>query len=71
VRCQICDKLLSDFESTRKDAKTDQYLDMCFTCGRLTNQFCTVDNYDLMDSEDEANLDIVDDDYWYIDNDDY
>ena len=44
---------------------------MCFTCARLTNQFCTVDNYDLMDSEDEANLDIVDDDYWYIDNDDY
>lgn len=67
MKCCVCDKLLSDFEATRKDAKTNQYLDMCYKCSRYSNQFFTIDNYDLMDSEDESNLDIADDMEWFID----
>ncbi len=32
MRCCACNKLLSDFEATRKDAKTGEYVDMCNTC---------------------------------------
>lgn len=31
-RCLCCNKNLSDFESTRKNAVTGKYLDMCNTC---------------------------------------
>ena len=40
---------------------------MCYKCSRYSNQFFTIDNYDLMDSEDESNLDIADDMEWFID----
>lgn len=32
MRCTCCNKLLSDYESTRKNAKTGEYMDMCNTC---------------------------------------
>lgn len=32
MHCRCCDKLLSDFESTRKNADTGEYLDMCNKC---------------------------------------
>lgn len=32
MKCQCCDKNLSDYESTIKDAATGVYLDMCKTC---------------------------------------
>lgn len=41
MRCQCCNKMLSDFESTRKNAKSGEYMDMCNECiGHLPpNQF--------------------------------
>lgn len=32
MRCLSCNKILSDFESTRKSANTGEYLDLCNTC---------------------------------------
>jgi len=32
MKCQCCDKLLSDYESTRKYPESSVYLDMCSTC---------------------------------------
>lgn len=32
MRCNCCNKLLSDFESTRKNAVTGEYMDMCNEC---------------------------------------
>jgi len=29
MRCYCCERVLSDFESTRKIATTGEYLDMC------------------------------------------
>lgn len=32
THCVCCDKVLSDYEATRKHGETGQYLDMCNTC---------------------------------------
>jgi hypothetical protein len=32
MKCSCCDKMLSDYEATRKNAETHQYLDLCNTC---------------------------------------
>lgn len=32
MRCLSCNKILSDFESTRKSANTGEYLDLCNSC---------------------------------------
>ena len=32
MRCYACDKLLNDFESTRKSKVTGEYMDMCNKC---------------------------------------
>lgn len=32
MKCQCCDKMLSDYEATRKNAETGQYLDLCQDC---------------------------------------
>ena len=67
MRCVICDVLLSDFESTRKHADTGEYLDTCSKCMSYT-KIPTIDNFDLADSEDLANLESTHDDQdWYID----
>lgn len=67
MRCVICDVLLSDFEATRKHADTGDYLDTCNKCLSYT-KIPTIDNYDLADNEDIANMDEVSsDDHWYID----
>jgi len=66
MRCLICDKLLSDFEATRKNVTTGEYIDICYTCSKHANIY-SIDNYDLMDAEDEANIN----DTTGLDNDDY
>ena len=32
MRCYCCNRVLSDYESTRKSATTGNYLDMCNKC---------------------------------------
>ena len=32
MRCLSCNKILSDFEATRKSANTGEYLDLCNHC---------------------------------------
>ena len=32
MRCKACDKKLSDFESTRRYANTDEFIDLCNHC---------------------------------------
>jgi len=32
MRCLSCNKILSDFEATRKSANTGEYLDLCNSC---------------------------------------
>ena len=32
MRCKICDAILSDYETTRKDPVSGEYLDTCGEC---------------------------------------
>jgi hypothetical protein len=32
MRCVSCDKLLTNYESTRKSKTTEEYLDLCSDC---------------------------------------
>jgi hypothetical protein len=34
MRCKACDKLLSDFEATRKYEKSKEFVDLCNDCFR-------------------------------------
>lgn len=62
MRCQICDKLLSDAEATWKHHLTNEYLDLCSNCARATNSI-TEDNLELLDF-----INIDKDTDWYVDN---
>ena len=67
MRCECCNKILSDFEATRKiksDSKSVVYADMCNKCastvedsigfiGRSDLDPNMVDDEDLIDEQDE------------------
>ena len=55
MHCVNCDRLLSDFEATRKHAITFQFLDLCKVCFEDVKTIIpTIDNRSLMT---EADLD--------------
>ena len=35
MRCQACNKLLEDAEAARKNKRTGEYLDLCYTCSSV------------------------------------
>lgn len=55
MHCNGCNRLLTDYESTRKNAVTGQYLDLCKVCFEDIKPFVKViDRKDLIT---EADLD--------------
>ena len=66
MHCKVCNTELSDFESTRKDANTMQFLDMCNACISGAN-INTIDRMELASSQDLSYFDSVDDS-WKYDN---
>lgn len=38
MRCKMCDALLSDYEATRKDPTSGEYLDTCGECLRSVRE---------------------------------
>ena len=38
MRCKMCDSSLSDYEATRKDPNTGEYLDACGECLRSVRE---------------------------------
>ena len=60
MHCTACDKLLTDYEATRKEAHTFNFIDLCKTCFEDVKPFVSVvDRKDLIT---EADLDNEDDD---------
>jgi len=54
MRCYCCDKLLSDFESTRKSVTTGEYLDMCNKCySTIKDDLVSEERYDLYDGDED------------------
>ena len=52
MRCCCCNKNLNDFESTRKNAETGEYLDMCNKCyGEISKDVPSVTRSDLEATE--------------------
>lgn len=52
MHCVCCDRLLNDFESTRKSATTGEYLDMCNKCfGHVQDALETIDRTDLSEGD--------------------
>ena len=62
MKCLCCDKILNDFESTRKHAITGAYLDTCNEClDAIDVNIPTIDRHDLevhVQVEQELDLDI-------------
>lgn len=60
MKCRVCDVLLSDFESTRKNAETGEFLDMCNYCfSYVKRSIETTERIDLLTEGDHAELDTV------------
>jgi hypothetical protein len=60
MHCQACNRLLSDYESTRKHAVTFEFLDLCKVCFEDVKTIIpTIDRKELMTDQD---LDVNDDD---------
>ena len=66
MHCIACDKLLNDYEATRKDANTEIYIDMCNKCfSYVSKEIPSIDRPDLdttIESEYEAEGPDFDDD---------
>jgi hypothetical protein len=59
MHCTACDRLLTEFESTRRNAHTFQFIDLCKVCFEDVKPFVpTIDRKDLITEQD---LDVVDD----------
>jgi hypothetical protein len=55
MHCSCCDRLLTEFESTRRNANTFQFIDLCKVCFEDVKPFVpTIDRADLIT---EADLD--------------
>jgi len=53
MRCQACDQSLSDFEATRKNAETGEYLDLCNDCYNfISNDILSQEREDLRNEAD-------------------
>jgi len=58
MRCQACNKILSDFESTRKSATYEDFLDLCNDCyGTIKQDVKALERHDLMSIDDIIDID--------------
>ena len=63
MRCLSCNKILSDFESTRKSANTGEYLDLCNSCfSDIQYDVDAIVREDLREDEVVDEEDFIDDD---------
>ena len=62
MHCSCCDRLLTDYEATRKDAHTFKFIDLCKNCFEDVKPFVSViDRKDLITEQDLDEPDIEDD----------
>lgn len=53
MHCRACDTLLSDFESTRRNANTFEFVDLCNSCfSEIKHIIPVIERKDLITSED-------------------
>lgn len=57
MKCQCCDRTLSDYEATVKHKETGEYLDMCNPCRRSVVSMSPFEIQDRPDLLDEFHTD--------------
>jgi len=65
MRCYCCNKVLSDFEATRKNESTGVFIDMCNTCvaeSGILSLIPVIEREDLRGIVDDVDVDLVIDD---------
>lgn len=50
-RCIACDKILTDYELTRKSVETGEFIDLCSNCYKYVK-----DDLQVIDNEDNLNI---------------
>ena len=62
MRCLSCNKILTDFESTRKFASTGEFLDLCNRCySEVQDDIDTIIRPELQEDENVDEDDVFDD----------
>ena len=61
MKCLCCDVILSPYESTRRHAMTNEFMDMCKRCMRDMPNIPVKDRRDLVNSDDIDTNDTGDD----------
>jgi|DEB0MinimDraft_3_1074331.scaffolds.fasta_scaffold60493_2 hypothetical protein len=55
MRCISCDEALTEFESTRRYAETNEFVDLCSKCfNEVDGDFLTIERADLKHGNDEG-----------------
>jgi len=55
MRCKACDKMLSDYESTRRSIDSDEFIDLCNNCySSIRNDIQVSERFDLLDLQSEV-----------------
>jgi len=55
MRCKACDKILSDYESTRRSIDSDEFIDLCNNCySSIRNDIQVSERFDLLDLQSEV-----------------
>ena len=58
MTCLSCDKILNDYESTRKSAVTGEYIDLCNHCySTIKDQVYSKERVDLLTESDSYETD--------------
>lgn len=58
MKCLACDKILSDYEATRKFSQSKEFVDLCNHCfySGVNDEIITSEREDLRQEEDEEDL---------------
>lgn len=60
MHCLCCDKLLTDYEATRRNAMTKEFIDLCNKCyGTISNDVLAIERQDLRHEEDTEENDYL------------
>lgn len=61
MHCLCCDKMLTDYEATRRNAMTKEFIDLCNKCySTISNDVLAIERQDLRHEEDSEEY--IDDD---------
>jgi len=57
MRCKACNKELTDYESTRRAAESNEFIDLCNDCyNSISEDVVAFERADLMHTDDIDNL---------------